>query len=607
MRVAAGLRFALCLLAVVPLGAQEAGYQETVEVVLHSLHAVVTDRDGKPVTGLTKEDFVLLEDGVPQTITNFSMYDSTVTTFASDYVPGAGAPPPPAPAAENAPPPRRFVFFVDEMGMQAMARKSLTTHALALVKSMRPGDVATIVRPTGTSRIVQDYTGDIETIEKSLRRTIDDCRIKLTSPAFRELETLRRSIANADRREDIEQAKRTYVAQAQARVEQRLGQIRALLTSMGGTPGKKVLVIITSGLSATPGREAYTLEEQLGIFEFGKDKDKEYEDKITDLIGDHEAVAERNARAINQLKAEVRASLTDSRWQGMERMSAENYMSQINNLARSAAADGVTIYALEPEVPLMLNASRGADSEIRVSTLMANHAGAREVIPADMLNQLLHHQGQTLTSLTEKTGGRWFRGIAAIDDTFRQVASDLQVYYSLAYRARAGATKPRRLQVSVKNRPDLKVRTRTEVIERSPSNDLAETVLAGLVYPKEMNDLKLTVTTDKPQKQGRAYLVPVEVVIPADKITFTRANDGKYRARVSVHYATAREEKEFVSYGRQEQIIELTDRQYAEVKKIRYRYKSSITVPRGTIRIALGVLDTNSKLSSLQTLSVSAK
>ena len=36
------------------------------------------DRNGKPVTNLTPEDFTILEDGVPQTIAHFSMQAFTL-------------------------------------------------------------------------------------------------------------------------------------------------------------------------------------------------------------------------------------------------------------------------------------------------------------------------------------------------------------------------------------------------------------------------------------------------------------------------------------------------------------------------------------------------
>lgn len=579
-------------------------YTETLDVRLHNLDAIVTGPDGKPVTGLTKEDFIVLEDGVPQPITNFSSFESSTAAMSKPEAPAA-EPAPEAAKSERVAPPRRYVFFIDEMGIQAAARAKLKAHALQLVKTMRPGDVAAIVRPSGAARMVQEYTGDIATVEKSLGKAIDECKVRMTAPAFREFQAFRRALETAETHNEINAAKRAYMDGARARVEQRLSQIRALITSMAGHDGKKVLVLITSGLSSQPGREAYSAEEQMGLFETAKEKPRwdpnPWEGMPIEEMG-----------PLARLQIDVRehmASRNGPGWQGMEKLRNANYLAQIDDLGRTAAAEGVTIYALEPEVPLMLDFSRAADSRTLGSTLLGPNAmvEGQKNVPSEMLGQLLHHEGETLTSFAEKTGGKWFRGIGAIDDTFQQVTSDLNAYYSIAYRVRAGDAKPRRVQVVVKDRPELQVRTRSEVIDRSNAHDMSERVLAGLLYSSTVDELKMTVNTTMPKKKGRSYEVPIEIVIPVEKIAFVRGTDGKHRAHVSVHYATAREEREFFSYGRREQLIELTDSQYDELRRIRYRYTSTIKVPKGRIRIAFGVIDTSSKLSSLSTLSIIAQ
>jgi hypothetical protein len=221
----------------------------------------------------------------------------------------------------------------------------------------------------------------------------------------------------------------------------------------------------------------------------------------------------------------------------------------------------------------------------------------------------LHYSGESLTSLTETTGGKWFRGVGAIDDVFRRLSDDLHFYYSLAYTPTgSSSTQARRIKVTVRNRPELKVRTRTEVIERPAGREMSGRVIAALLYPTDVNDLHMKVSAEKPEKEGRKnFSVPIEVVIPVDKLTLLRDEDGTYRGMVSVHYASSLNQKEFISYGRQDQIVELTPQQYAEQSRGRYRYNSRITVPKGNVRIVVGVVDSASRVASLQSLSLTTK
>src|SRR5262249_54986798 len=107
----------------------------------------------------------------------------------------------------------------------------------------------------------------------------------------------------------------------------------------------------------------------------------------------------------------------------------------------------VTIYALEPEVPLGLFV-RGvtAGSAGKGTTEGSGHAGGRAIVPNDMYGEMMHTRAQTLQSLTERTGGKWARGVMTIDDVFRTVGSDLSLYYSLAYRATGMHDQPRRIE-----------------------------------------------------------------------------------------------------------------------------------------------------------------
>lgn len=538
----------LPLLLIAAAAAAQQGYFETFEVRLHNLDVVVTDEQGQPVRGLTKEDFIVLEDNAPQVITNFSAYENGAVTADSAS----------AETVRDQAPPRRFVFFVDEMGIQYAARKTLIRHATGLVDQMREGDLGAVIRPTGKHRIAQNFTTDAAAVRRTLAEVIDSCTLRGNRPGM-ELRELERAFENASGDGDRAYARSRYLANVTDRVRQRLSQLRALVASMAGVEGRKVIVIITSGLSAHPGREFMDLGSAT-------------------KIGFDQPVME---------------------WG----QPGNDFNPIINELARTAAAHGITFYALEPEVPLV--ARKTAASRNESTTENNRHASVRENLPNSFVDEHLHFRGMTLTSLTKKTGGTWLRGVATIDDVFRQVATDLQSYYSLAYRAKGARDQPRRVTVSIRNRPELRVRTRTEVVDRSPEREMSDLTAANLLFPRERNELPITVTTAGRAKAGRNFFtVPIDVAIPLQALTFLPSEGGKYAAVVDIHFAAAGRHNDYTTSGRHRQTIEISAAQHEIRATTTYRFKTGIDVPRGESRIAIGVMEPVSRLAGFGNLDV---
>src|ERR1035438_6973815 len=100
-----------------------------ITVNLVQVDAVVMDSEDKPVTDLRKEDFVVLQDGKSQVITNFSFISTKEGAVRSTPVKpapvvngekakGAKAPPPPPPIATRPKQIRRTVaLVVDDLGL----------------------------------------------------------------------------------------------------------------------------------------------------------------------------------------------------------------------------------------------------------------------------------------------------------------------------------------------------------------------------------------------------------------------------------------------------------------------------------------------------------
>lgn len=570
----------LVLLVVATPVVPQTPYIETFELRLQNLDVVVTDAKGKTVRGLTKDDFIVVENGKPQALTNFAIYDAAAGTATSVTAPAEA---PEAEAEVSAAPPRRFVFFIDELAVQRAARNRLYDSVKSFVDAMRPGDVAAVVRPTSKEKIVQEFTGDRASLERALKQAIDDTSVQFAG-AKQEVINLRWQLRNADENpQSIRRAKYEYADTAARRVTHRLGQIRALTSSLAGIEGKKIVVLVTMGLTARPGAEAWNFAETMGAVSppsmLAMDDDPS---KPIPPIAPAEDVERTNRPMLYDLTA------------------------QIQDIARTAAANGVTIYALEPDVRLEQLVRADAGVPGKKDALLNSGPNPTMELPQGFHADMLQNAEVTLASLTETTGGRWFRGLASIDDTFKQVSSDVSFYYSLAYRATGEAKEGKQVRVSVRNRPELRVRTRTEVMEKSTDREMGDLVVASLLYPRTVNELGIAVTPGTPQKDRGLYTVPLDIVIPLKNLTFLPADGGKYAASFDVHYAASGELRDFGG-GKRQQTVEISPAQYAALGTTTYRYKTGIQVSPGRARIAIGVLDTATKLTGFHTVEVIAQ
>ena len=140
---------ALLLAATGPAGAQSPPPAFPSKVELVTVDAVVVDKNGNPVPGLTRDDFAIEEDGRPQTIVSFEAVVAEAPAPAA-----AAAPPSPSPVVTNqAERPRigrAFTLVVDDLAMDIASvvgsRRAVTTF---LERSVRDGDEVTVATTSG--------------------------------------------------------------------------------------------------------------------------------------------------------------------------------------------------------------------------------------------------------------------------------------------------------------------------------------------------------------------------------------------------------------------------------------------------------------------------
>jgi VWFA-related protein len=137
-------------LVVLTAGCAKASARETAptftsEVQLVTVDAVVLDKEGHAVAGLTRDDFIVEEDGKPREIDSFEPF----VQKAQAAVPVA-----PGPVASNAAPPpvtgRAFALVLDDMSMEnteaVNTRRAVST---VLEKTLHDGDEVILATSSG--------------------------------------------------------------------------------------------------------------------------------------------------------------------------------------------------------------------------------------------------------------------------------------------------------------------------------------------------------------------------------------------------------------------------------------------------------------------------
>jgi VWFA-related protein len=146
---------------------QQPVFRAGVEYV--TVDVVVTDRDDRPITDLTVDDFELFEEGRPQTIADFAFMYTPVMTREIEIVPVDA---PPADVVTNTPPPRMsrlFVVIVDDLHIIKQTIVPLKRLLTDFLRALTPDDQVALTF-VGRSDLSQDFTNDIG----ALLRAVDN-------------------------------------------------------------------------------------------------------------------------------------------------------------------------------------------------------------------------------------------------------------------------------------------------------------------------------------------------------------------------------------------------------------------------------------------------
>jgi Ca-activated chloride channel family protein len=152
---------------------QRATFRTGVELIV--VRVTVTDHAQRPIAGLTKQDFVVLDRGVPQPVSH----------FLSSEVPLDVA-----------------LLLDTSSSMRPMLRK-LRSTAATFLKGLRPGDRGLVATFNDRIEIVENLTGDSDRLEHALERLYARGDTSLYDGMYVTLGSLSSASRNAERRQAL--------------------------------------------------------------------------------------------------------------------------------------------------------------------------------------------------------------------------------------------------------------------------------------------------------------------------------------------------------------------------------------------------------------------
>lgn len=239
---------------------------------LVTLRVVVTDSQGKPVSGLTQADFQVFDNNKPQMISHFSVESegSTSSAGSGNGVPRGTENPLPSPIMRTSAPQRYAAIFFDNYHLEFNDLASIRDAAKRyLAKNVSEGAQAAIFSASGN--IAVGFTSDLNKLDQALSR------LRYDPPPL--LECMDPPIYVAQQVEDMDQealdvakgivrgcvcrgpapcpdsmldglareAAMGVVIQNDRRTEATLAALDSTVRQMAGMPGERTIALLSDG------------------------------------------------------------------------------------------------------------------------------------------------------------------------------------------------------------------------------------------------------------------------------------------------------------------------------------------------------------------------
>jgi VWFA-related protein len=512
---------------------------ETIEVRVTNIDVVVTDSKGQPVTGLTKDDFVVTEGGKEQPISNFYEIRGTAAPAAGGAV---TAEVPEVPESISR---RRVVVFVDNFTINPLSRnRAFDALEKAMNEIIRDGDEAMIVLWNRRLQLVTPFTSDRAELVRQFRQAAKESsggislemnRTRILSHAQQMIQD---AIAPGQNKISIPRAYAESISSAQQFAEEiyaiesaMLDDLDRTIDTLAGVDGKKALIFLGAELPENPGRDL--LQQLDGMFS-------------THMRIDRPSFLQRSGNL--------------------------SLGTAMRKVAHQANANGVTMYLVDT-----VDRQRRSDP----TEGMVDAA-------ADFFSQT--NTPVSMSMIASITGGISVAGGKSFEKALGTIAHDLSSYYSIGYRSPSEGAGSRDVKVHVK-RPGLRIRSRGSYIAKSPEEDLRERVIANVFHANVKSDFAISVKPGTPERQPDGqFRLPLTITLPSSMTLIPQ--DNQLKGEFAVYIAVGNPAGTISDVTKNVQAMQFPAGSEEQIRQMgTFTYQAALLVGEGSQIISVAVVD----------------
>ena len=524
-------------------------FVESVDVEVIEVDVVVTDRKGRPVRGLGRDDFELYADGERVEISNFAEFESILGAQPAGGPRSGSSGAPPTGAASNL----TVVLYFDDANLHGPHR----TRALRrLAEAVAPW------RDWGARYMLATFRDRLEVVKPP---TQDLDRV-LEAASLRRRGTTRGLTQHVARRRAILEIVETdpacegsymaiarhHAAEEANRVATAVAGLADLVSVLGGVPGKKAVIYVSDSLPRQPGEAVWS------------------------FLAHQHCASDR--RATSRLISELTGSDESRRF---------------DLLARHANANRVTFYAVDAAG---VRAGLAGDASLPLgmsSSLFEN----------DSVHRLSAQSG--MHAIAAETGGKLLANSNDLVELLLEASEQLEASYSLGFmpaERRPGKMRKVRVELAPHAAAGRRLQHRGSYRDKRLSERLADRLLATAYLGDLDNPLSIKVGFDPPKKTGRKrFKLGVNVVVPEEAVLLL-PGPGRKRGELRL-WLLALDREKGVRTAAREKVVRV-GRGGVTAKGGVYWFNVSMKLARSEYDVAVGVRDETSGEMSLVRLPV---